>query len=82
MHFWDIGALYNGRHFADGIFKRISFISDFNEIIQWSILAIIQHQDGLALNRRQAIIWNNDRLVYWYMNDAFGLNGLTHTVCY
>ena len=40
--FWDIEALYNGRHFADDIFKRISFISEFNEIIQWSILAIIQ----------------------------------------
>ena len=24
--FWDIEALYNGRHFADDIFKRISFI--------------------------------------------------------
>ena len=32
-HILDIEALYNGCHFADDIFKRISFISEFNEII-------------------------------------------------
>ena len=51
---WDIEALYNGRHFADDIFKRISFISEFNEIIQWSILAIIQHRIRWWLGAKQA----------------------------
>ena len=52
--FWDIKALYKGRHFADDIFKRISFISEFNLIIQWSILAIIQHQIRWWLGAKQA----------------------------
>ena len=52
--FWDIEALYNGRNFADDIFKRISFISEFNETIQWSILAIIQHQIRWWLGAKQA----------------------------
>ena len=52
--FWDIEALYNGRHFADDIFKRISFISEFNEVIQMSILAIIRHQIRWWLVAKQA----------------------------
>ena len=42
--FLGIEALYDGRYFADDIFKCILFISDFTEIFQWSILTIIQHR--------------------------------------
>ena len=33
--------------------------------------------NGLALNRGQAIIWTNDSLVNWHIYASLGLNGIT-----
>ena len=43
-------------------------------------LTIRQHwfrYNGLALNRRQAIIWTNDGLIWWHTHAPLGLNELT-----
>ena len=37
---------------------------------------IIGSGNGLALNRRQAVIWTNDGLVYWRIYESLGPNGL------
>ena len=38
---------------------------------------IIGLDNGLAPNRRQAIIWINDDLVYWRIYASLGLNEFT-----
>ena len=38
---------------------------------------IIGLDNGLASNRRQAIIWTNDGIVYWHMYVSLGLTELT-----
>ena len=64
-----MGPRQNGRHFPDDILKRIFL----NEIIWISIKVSLKFgakgpinkiraylDNGLALVRRQAIVWNND----------------------
>ena len=38
----------------------------------------ISSDNGLVLNRRQAIIWTNEDLVYWRIYASLGLSELTH----
>ena len=33
--------------------------------------------NGFATNRRQAIIWTNDGVIFWGINASLGLNELT-----
>ena len=40
---------------------------------------IIGSDNGLAPNRRQAIIWTNDDLVHWRIHASLGLNELLIT---
>ena len=57
---------WNGRHFADNIFK---FIVVFCFRYHWILLQMIQltvnigSDNGLVLNRRQAIIWTDNGLI-------------------
>ena len=74
----------NGHHFPDDIFKCIFF----NENVCLSITISLKFvpkgptnnipalvpDNGLGLNRRQAIIWTNDGLVYWCIYASLGLN--------
>ena len=74
-------------HFADDIFKHIylnenHFISvEFSlKIFSWGSnyqYTSIGSDNGLALNRRQAIIWTKGGLVYWHMYASLGLNELS-----
>ena len=61
-----------GHHSADNIFKYISLNENVPISLQFSPkyfpmvkMTIISSGDGLALHRRQAIIWNNDDPVHW-----------------
>ena len=82
-----LGPIQNGFHFADNIFTFICFYikdvlyfdSDFIEIYsQWFIEqnASIGLDNGLVPNRRQAIIWTNDCLVYWRIYASLEFSGL------
>ena len=74
----------NDRHFADYIFKRIFF----NEILwilgkissryvpcgsNWQYSSIAS-DNGVAPNRRQAIIWSNSGMFCWCIYASLGLN--------
>ena len=59
----------NGWHFANNIMKYIFLNdSDFTEICShgsnWQ-QSIFGSDDGVVPKRQQAIIWNNDGLVWW-----------------
>ena len=43
----------------------------------WSLLGL---DNGLAPNRRQAIIWTNGGLGYWRIYTSLGLNELNKTL--
>ena len=58
----------NGHPFADNIFKCIFLNESLHRLILQSSsehLTSIGSDNGLAPNRRQAIIWTNDNPVYW-----------------
>ena len=76
----------NGRHFADDICKGIYLNENFS-ILHKNFTAIcslgsnrhngsIVSDDGLAPNRRQAIIWTNVDMLYWRIYAPLGLNEL------
>ena len=58
----------NGRHFADGILECIFLnvwilMKNFSEVCSWKSnwqYSSIGSDNGLALNRQQAIVWIND----------------------
>ena len=56
------------------IYSKISL-----RFVHKALIDIIGSVNGLAPNRRQAIIWINDGLVYWCIYSPFGLNELTST---
>ena len=72
-------------HFADDISKCI-FVNEYLILIKFSLkfvrkvpikrLTSIGSDNGLAANRRQTIIWNNDGSVYWRMYASLGFNDL------
>ena len=88
--FWyiEVGTfIYNGCHFADNIFKRI-FLNQNYCITTWIWLKFVpkfpnkqyassDSDNGLAPNRRQAIVCTNDGLVYWRIYATLGLNELS-----
>ena len=72
-----------GRRFVDDIFKCI-FAYENYILIQMSLKCVprgsnehyasIGSDNGLVPNRRQAIIWTNDGLVYWRICVSIGLS--------
>ena len=77
----------NGRLFADDVFIRIilnenSWISNNISLkyVPYGLIdnVIIGSDNGLASNRRQAIIWTNNGLVYWRIYASLGLNELVY----
>ena len=69
--------------FSDNIFIRILLNENFwisNNISLKCLIdnVIIGSYNGLALNRRQAIIWTNDGLLYWCIYVSLNLSKLTH----
>ena len=79
-------ARQNGRHFAEDIFKGISLNENFrilNKIFTeiCSLGSIRQCGsiglgNGLAQNRRHAIIWSNVGMLYWRIFASLGLSEL------
>ena len=85
----------NQRHFADDIFKLI-FLDEYCGIwfeFHWHLFPTTQLQqasigsdNGLAPDRRQAIIWTNDNIIHWhththtyiYIYASLSLNELRH----
>ena len=73
--------------FTDDIFKCILLNSNVIILIEISQkfvpqgpiinIIIIGLDNGLAPNRRQAIIWTNDGLDYWCIYASLGLNELS-----
>ena len=70
----------NGPQFADDILKWIFFNENIWILIKLSLKFVPNGQqtsigsgNGLALNRRQAIIWTNQGLVYWCINASLSL---------
>ena len=69
----------NGRHFTDDIFKRI-FLNEkskFRFKFYWNLFLRVQYvsvgsSNGLAPNRRQAVIWTNADPVHQRINAALG----------
>ena len=64
----------NGRHFADDIFNCIFLNENFwisnisLKCVPYGLIekyVIVGSDNGLAPNKRQAIIWSNGGLVYW-----------------
>ena len=75
----------NGCHFADKIFKLIFLHENSCIYIHWNWfsrvhlkLGSIGSNDVLVWNRRQAIIWTNDGLIYWCIYASLSLHGLTY----
>ena len=76
----------NGHHFVHDIFSCIFLNENFriskNVFIEMCFLGsnwqyvIIGSDKGWAPNRRQAIIWTSDGLVYWCIYASLGLNEL------
>ena len=59
--------------------KNLLSYLDLNGVYCWWFNlqdAIIGSGNGLAPNRRQAIIWTHDDLVHWRINAPLSLNGL------
>ena len=85
---WDntLRPRQNGCHFAEGIFKCISLNENFRIWNKISLkyvpkgeienMATFLSDNGLAPNRRQAIIWSNVGMLYWCINGSLGLNVL------
>ena len=85
---WGINTLrptQNGCHYADDTFKCIFLNENFK--FKWNFINIcslwsnwqygsIGSDNGLAPNRRQAIIWTNVGMFYWRINASLGLKGL------
>ena len=76
----------NGRHFADSIGKLLLHENYFI-LMQISLIfvpnwpnTITGSGNGIALNMRQAIILNNDGLIYWRINASLGLDGSKHVL--
>ena len=44
--------------------------------LDWQYVTI-GSDNGLAPNRRQAIIWTNDGLIYWHIYASLSLNELS-----
>ena len=76
----------NGRHSAYGIFKLISLYEDYCILIVFSSKFVPQvsnqqrscigSDNGLAPNKRQAIIGTNDGLIYWCIPASLGFEEL------
>ena len=72
----------NGRHFLD-TFKRILVNENYfnllkieSKFVPHGSINIIDPDNGLTPVRRQAIMWTNDGLVYWFIYVSLGLGGL------
>ena len=85
VHFNTSRQRQNGCSFADVIFKPIFVYESWCMFIQNSLKSIpkgaiknnsagIGSDNGLAPNRRQAIIWTNDGLVLWRIYRFYELN--------
>ena len=59
----------NGRYLSDDIFYFILFIGNLSIYQYYNVCS----GNGLAPNRRHAIIWTNDGLVYSRIHDSPGL---------
>ena len=79
----------NGPHFTDDLFKYIFLNENVWILIKISLKFVhkgpidnmhIGSDKGMAANRRQAIIWTNDGLVYWRIYASLGLNELITSV--
>ena len=66
----------NGSHFADDVFRSISMSEMFCILIAWQCISI-GLVNGLASNRRQAIIWTNADPIHWRKYAALGGDELT-----
>ena len=72
----------NGWHFRINLHERwfLSFDLNFIELYIYICLVWFGFNNGLALNRWQAIIWTNDGIVHWHICitrpqwDSCGLN--------
>ena len=78
-----MAAIFFRQHFQTNFleWKLSYFYSNFTEICSQGSnyhYANIGSDDGLAPNRRQAIIWNNAGLVYWRIYVSLDLNELNH----
>ena len=68
----------NGSHFADNIFRCIFMNEKFYILIEISLILVPEGpidnclDNGLAPNRRQAIIWTNADLIRWHIYAALG----------
>ena len=82
-----LGPKQNDHHFAEDILKCIFSNENACKVIQFSLMfvlngsinnkwSIIGTDNGLAPNRRQAIIWTIDGIVYWRIYVSPGLNVL------
>ena len=80
---------HNGRHFAENIFKSIFVNEKFYTLKKISMKFVTKsywHQtsigsdNGLALNRRQAIIWNKADQVHWRIQSC-GTGGRWAKAC-
>ena len=78
----------NGRHFADNIFRCI-FVNEKIYILTKISLKFVPKgpldnkpsiglDNGLAPNKRQAIIWTNAELIHWHIYGTQGGDELTH----
>ena len=82
----------DGRYFADDIFECIFLNENFCTLIKISLKSVRKRQidnnpvlgsdNGLAPNRRQAIIWTNDGVVWWRIYAFIGLNELDNWVIF
>ena len=73
----NIFPLMNCLNFSYNITGACSWVSNWQS-------AIIGSDNGLAMNRPQAIIWTNNGLVYWSMYVSLGLNeskAFSHMFC-
>ena len=77
--------IQNGCHFADNVFKCIFLNENFwisNNIslkcVPCGQIDNISSDNGLAPNRREAIIWTNNGLVNLRIYASHGLNEWTH----
>ena len=75
----------NGRYFTEYIFRCIFVSEKICILIKISVIFVPKVQmssigldNGLASNRRHAIIWINTDLIYWWIYAALGGDELTH----
>ena len=87
---YTLRARWNGCHFADNIFKCIFLMKTlilttilpkriYSPGSNWQY-GSISSDNGLAPNRRQAIIWTNDGIGYWCIYASLSLNELRREI--